>query len=250
MLNPFRRASGACSLALIRSLGLCTLLAAAAACTPACAAAAAGGDPLASLYPQHPRLLFHQQEMAAIRKAVASDPFVAAWYKQQLAMGEKLLTTPASVYVIEGPEHTLLATARNLEGRIFTLAGLYRINGDRRFADRAIQEMLATAAFPDRYPTHFLDDAEITAALGLGYDWLYDVLTPEQRTHCAQPSPPRAWTSGSSASTPATPSITSTTTGTRFATAARAWARWPSPKTNPSARAASSTTPTTPSPTS
>lgn len=181
MLNPFRRAAGACSLALIRSLGICALLAATAACTPACAAAAASGDPLASLYPQHPRLLFHQQEMAAIRKAVASDPFVAAWYKQQLAMGEKLLTTPANVYVIEGPEHTLLATARNLEGRIFTLAGLYRINGDRRFADRAIQEMLATAAFPDWYPTHFLDDAEITAALGLGYDWLYDVLTPEQR---------------------------------------------------------------------
>jgi hypothetical protein len=165
----------------VRSLALCSLFAVAAAWTPACAAAAPGSDPLANLNPQHPRLLFHEQEMAVIRKAVASDPFVSAWYKQQLAVGEKLLTTPANIYVIEGPEHTLLATARNLEGRIFTLAGLYRINGDRRFADRAIQEMLAAAAFPDWYPTHFLDDAEITAALGLGYDWLYDVLTPDQR---------------------------------------------------------------------
>jgi len=167
--------------ALVRSLGISLLALAATLCTPAHSPAQTASTPVAGLYPSHPRLLFHDSEMVAIRKAVVSGPFVAAWYKQQLAVGEKLLATPPDVYVIEGPEHTLLATARDLEGRIFTLAGLYRISGDRRFADRAIQEMLAAAAFPDWYPTHFLDDGEITAALGLGYDWLYNVLTVDQR---------------------------------------------------------------------
>ena len=135
-------------------------------------------SPLDTLQPQHPRLIVHDSDLPAIKQAIANDPFVKQYYRQQLAVGEKLLTTPPDVYVIGGSEHTLLATARDLEGRIFTLAGLYRLNGDKRFADRAIQEMLAAAAFPDWYPTHFLDTAEVTAALGLGYDWLYPALTP------------------------------------------------------------------------
>ena len=138
-------------------------------------------NPLATLRAGHPRLIILDSDMPAIKHAVAGDPFIKAWYQQQLAVGEKLLTTPPDAYVIGGSEHTLLATSRDMEGRIFTLAGLYRINGDKRFADRATQEMLAAAAFPDWYPTHFLDTAEMTAALGIGYDWLYAELSPADR---------------------------------------------------------------------
>ncbi|MGB6745039.1 MAG: hypothetical protein WBE38_15435, partial [Terracidiphilus sp.] len=104
-------------------------------------------SPLATLRPGHPRLIILDSDMPAIKRAVAGDPFIKAWYRQQLGIGEKLLSTPPDVYVIGGDEHTLLATSRDMEGRIFTLAGLYRINGDKRFAGRATQEMLAAAAF-------------------------------------------------------------------------------------------------------
>jgi len=136
---------------------------------------------LKSLYQPHPRLFVHDSDLPAIKQAIATDPFVKQVYEGQLAIGEKLLTTPPDTYTIGGSEHTLLATSRDMEGRIFTLAGLYRINGQKRFADRAIQEMLAAASFPDWYPKHFLDTGEMTAALGLGYDWLYPVLTQTQR---------------------------------------------------------------------
>ncbi len=137
--------------------------------------------PLNTLYPQHPRLFVHDSDLPAIKRAIATDPFVKQVYEGQLAIGEKLLNAPPDTYIIGGPEHTLLATSREMEGRIFTLAGLYRITDQKRFADRAIQEMLAAASFPDWYPTHFLDTGEMTAALGVGYDWLYSVLSPEQR---------------------------------------------------------------------
>ena len=137
--------------------------------------------PLNTLYPQHPRLFVHDSDLPAIKHAIATDPFVRRIYEGQLAIGEKLLNTPPDTYAIGGPEHTLLATSRDMEGRIFTLSGLYRLTGQKRFADRAIQEILAAASFPDWYPRHFLDTGEMTAALGLGYDWLYPVLTPEQR---------------------------------------------------------------------
>jgi hypothetical protein len=41
--------------------------------------------------------------------------------------------------------------------------------------------MLAAAAFSDWNPSHFLDVAEMTAALAIGYDWLYDDLSKESR---------------------------------------------------------------------
>jgi hypothetical protein len=147
------------------------------------AAQLAATFPLDRLSKAHPRLLFHDSEMVSIREAVRSDPFLSTWYRQQLVIGERLLSIPPDVYDASAVRHRdLLATARDLEGRIFTLAGLYRLNSDRRFARRAIEEMLAASSFPDWNPNHFLDDAEITASLGIGYDWLYDVLTPTERT--------------------------------------------------------------------
>ena len=41
--------------------------------------------------------------------------------------------------------------------------------------------MLVAGAFKDWNPSHFLDVAEMTNALAIGYDWLYDYLTPEER---------------------------------------------------------------------
>ena len=65
--------------------------------------------------------------------------------------------------------------------RVYTLALLYRLDGDQRYAERAWQELEAAAQFQDWNPRHFLDTAEMTHAFAIGYDWLYDVWTPEQR---------------------------------------------------------------------
>jgi hypothetical protein len=138
-------------------------------------------SPLDTLQPQHPRLFLHDADMPALKRAIATDPFVKDQFDALRAYADHLLTVPPDVYFIGGVEHTLLETSRDMEGRVFALAGVYRITGDKRYADRATQEMLAAAAFPDWYPTHFLDTGEMTATLGLGYDWLYSVLSPADR---------------------------------------------------------------------
>src|SRR5262249_13628184 len=61
------------------------------------------------------------------------------------------------------------------------LALLYRLDGDRRWASRARDELLAAAAFSDWNPPHFLDVAEMVNAFAIGYDWLYDFLSVEDR---------------------------------------------------------------------
>ena len=144
---------------------------------PACKA----DGPLDTLNSKHPRLLFTDSDLPAIRRAIRTDAFAKRQYQELLVRGEALIAAPPDKYQIVGPEHTLLSVAHDLEDRIIMLAALYRITGDRRFATRATQEMLSAASYPNWFPWHFLDTAEATTALGIGYDWLYSTLSPEDR---------------------------------------------------------------------
>jgi len=57
----------------------------------------------------------------------------------------------------------------------------YHLTGDTRHAKRCEKEMLAVAGFSDWNPSHFLDTAEMTLAMAIGYDWLYDQLSEAGR---------------------------------------------------------------------
>ena len=61
------------------------------------------------------------------------------------------------------------------------MALAFRLSGEQKFAQGAIREMLVAASFRDWNPRHFLDTAEMTTALAIGYDWLYDDIPPADR---------------------------------------------------------------------
>lgn len=136
---------------------------------------------LDTLRASHPRLLVLDSALPAIKSRIASDPFAKAEYNRLHVRAESLLSTQPEIFELKGPGSTLLPTAREMEGRILTLSGMYRLTGDKRFADRAIAEMLSATTFPNWHPRHTLDTGELTAAMGIGYDWLYPLLTPTQR---------------------------------------------------------------------
>jgi hypothetical protein len=75
----------------------------------------------------------------------------------------------------------LLSVSRRCLDRVFHLGAAYRFTGEKPYLRRAEKEMLAAAAFFDWNPSHFLDVAEMTAALAIGYDWLYDGLSKATR---------------------------------------------------------------------
>ena len=75
----------------------------------------------------------------------------------------------------------LLETSRESLKRVFALSYAYRMTGDMRYARRAEKEMLACCEFSDWNPSHFLDVAEMSVSMSIGYDWLYDVLSMETR---------------------------------------------------------------------
>lgn len=135
---------------------------------------------LRTLRQGHPRLLADAARFAQLRQAVASDPYLKPRYEALRAAGERMLGEPPSEYVIPDGLR-LLATSRRVLDRVQALAFLYRMDGDRRWAERAWAELHAAAAFKDWNPRHFLDTAEMTHAFAIGYDWLHDFWTPEQR---------------------------------------------------------------------
>lgn len=137
------------------------------------------GDVLRTLKPKHPRLYVLNDELPAIKQAIENDLQVRKWHEQLQAQAKKMLDEPTAEHKLKGPR--LLDQSKAALRRISTLAGLYRLDGDPKKAARARQEMLAVAAFPDWNPSHFLDVAEMTNAMAIGYDWLFDTLSAQDR---------------------------------------------------------------------
>ncbi|MCX6892756.1 MAG: hypothetical protein NTX51_14740 [Verrucomicrobia bacterium] len=92
---------------------------------------------------------------------------------------DEMLSEPVVVYRKDG--RRLLGRSREALGRMMHLGFSFRLTGDKRYAVRAMAEMKAMAAMPDWNPSHFLDTAEMTLAMAVGYDWLYAQLSPDLR---------------------------------------------------------------------
>lgn len=129
---------------------------------------------------EHPRLLAAASDFDQLKRRVITDRQLRAWHDQLRREAEKLLTQPPSKYEIPDGLR-LLSVSRRVLHRTQLLALLHRIDRDHRWRDRTWQELEAAAQFPDWNPRHFLDTAEMTHAFALGYDWLFDEWSPEQR---------------------------------------------------------------------
>jgi len=143
------------------------------------AAVPAEDEILKTLRPGHPRLIAPADATPGVEQLATGHPRAKAIYAKIRARADKLLDAEPVEYRLIGPR--LLHVSREVVRRVYTLATVYRLEGDERYAGRAVEELLTAAAFKDWHPSHFLDTAEMTHALAVGYDWLYEVLSPRQR---------------------------------------------------------------------
>jgi len=134
---------------------------------------------LKTLRQERPRTILTKARLAEIKQLITTDADAKRALASLKARGEKILTEAPVKHELIGPR--LLTQSRNCLHRVTTCSMLFLLTDDKRFLDRAALEMTTAAAFPDWNPSHFLDTAEMTAALGFGYDWLYPHLTDAQR---------------------------------------------------------------------
>lgn len=135
---------------------------------------------LDTLRPQHPRLLVAPDTFARLQKLIADDPEAKALYRSIRGSANSILDDPPAEYEIPDGKR-LLSVSRRVLYRVTTLALVYKIDGDRKYLDRAWTELNAAAKFKDWNPAHFLDTGEMTHAFAIGYDWLYHDWSDAQR---------------------------------------------------------------------
>lgn len=132
---------------------------------------------------QHPRLLFSKQEEQRVRDLFGTEPLLDSLRASLMREAERLLSVPPQEDPRRKIKNTkdILPVSREQVYRMVNLTLAYRLSGDRRFAEKAERELIHVCNFSDWDPVHYLDVAEMTTAVAIGYDWLYDVLAPSTR---------------------------------------------------------------------
>ncbi|WP_373511528.1 DUF4962 domain-containing protein, partial [Persicitalea sp.] len=134
---------------------------------------------LTDLKRPHPRLLLLKGEEKDLLQKIQRDKALHNIHDAILAECDRLQNTAPVERIMTG--RRLLSVSREALRRIFQLSYAYRTTGDKKYLQRAEKEMLAVAEFSDWNPSHFLDVAEMTMGVAIGYDWLYDDLSESTR---------------------------------------------------------------------
>ncbi|WP_080904686.1 heparinase II/III family protein [Parabacteroides sp. Marseille-P3160] len=129
--------------------------------------------------PPHPRIMLLAGEEQKIKDRIAADPVWNKVHQAIMAECDKITGLPELERKMTG--RRLLSVSREGIRRIFYLSYAWRMSGEDKYAQKAEREMLAISAFNDWNPSHFLDVAEMTLAMAIGYDWLYDHLPSSTR---------------------------------------------------------------------
>jgi hypothetical protein len=132
----------------------------------------------------HPRILLLKGEEKTIQQSIAVNPTWTKMHQAIIKASDDMLDKPVLERKLEGIR--LLDVSREALRRIFYLSYAYRISGEKKYAQRAEKELLAVSAFSDWQPPHFLGVAELALGVSIGYDWLYDELSPESKNTIEQ----------------------------------------------------------------
>ncbi|MCK4751901.1 MAG: heparinase II/III family protein [Planctomycetes bacterium] len=134
---------------------------------------------LDTLDKNHPRLMLKDDQLQALKAQHEKDEVLQRYIKDVIRVADYYLEKPPLTYKKKGPR--LLETSRDCLRRISTLGLAYRWTGDPNYAEKATENLLAVCEFKDWNPAHFLDTAEMSHAVGLGYDWLYHYFDDDTR---------------------------------------------------------------------
>lgn len=136
-------------------------------------------EPFPSEWPARPRLMATPQRIADLKEAIQRSPAGQALKAEIIRKAGKALGEPPLLDYGDP-----LRTTRKTLRRVQYLGLAWLLDGDRRYAERARQELQAICQLPDWTPSHFLCAAEMTHAAAIGYDWFYGELDDGERAAC------------------------------------------------------------------
>ncbi|WP_010272182.1 S-layer homology domain-containing protein [Paenibacillus senegalensis] len=129
----------------------------------------------------HPRLLATADDFAYIRGLIGTDPYVTEWYDLLRQRADPVLNTLPLPYAPNGSNYSVIRS------RLVPAALMYQLSGETKYAERVVLELEALSEYPDWGDRHnnMLPMAELTFAVALAYDWVYEYMSPAQRSMAA-----------------------------------------------------------------
>ena len=126
----------------------------------------------------HPRIFVRNWD--AVREKINSTYETRMWYAKLKQNADVYLQEDVT-YVVNS-RGNILESSREAEKHLQALAFVYKIEGDKKYLDKAYANMLAYGKWPDWSGfVSALVTAEIQFGYACAYDWLYDDLTAEQK---------------------------------------------------------------------
>ena len=136
-------------------------------------------EALAGLVKEHPRLVLAEQRLAELKRLAGTDKLLARAVEDVIREADSLARREKLVYKVIGPR--LLNVSRDCVRRMYAFGLAWRWTGQKRYLEKARENLLAVCDFPDWNPSHFLDTAEMSHGVAIGYDWFYAALDEPTR---------------------------------------------------------------------
>ncbi|MDO5308112.1 MAG: heparinase II/III family protein [Planctomycetia bacterium] len=124
-------------------------------------------------------LLVDDDAIECARHKIDSDPKWKLYYDALKLNAEDSSNKPPVERQLTG--RRLLSVSREALSRISKWSFLYRMTGQEQYAKRVETEMVAIANFENWNPSHFLDVAEMTVAMAIGYDVCKEQFSKDNR---------------------------------------------------------------------
>ncbi|MCS7470085.1 heparinase II/III family protein [Stieleria sp. ICT_E10.1] len=135
---------------------------------------------IAAVAQTHPRLIADAAQFDALRASLGDSSSTRKVLANAVIRHADLLAdVPPIRRELQG--RRLLGQSRRCVERMLNLSMAYQLTGEMKYVERGKQEMLTIAEFADWNPSHYLDVAEMTLGMAIGYDWMFDALDDASR---------------------------------------------------------------------
>lgn len=134
---------------------------------------------------ERPDLFFTEADRAKIEARSQALPWLRRARAEILAKADTYLLTPTNPYSLTSPQNQLGTAGRALQNRLGTLGFAAYLTGDKRYAEKGRQILLAVVRQTEpgnkRHWQSHLQQGDAAKAFAIGYDWLYDAMNDDER---------------------------------------------------------------------
>ena len=125
----------------------------------------------------HPRIIFSSSEFEELKSKVNGTDALGKLHGHLMRVADEAVADQKElVYQLDASNKRILDVSRDALARLVPCAYAYRLTGQAKYLQAAVRDLNSVCSFKDWHPDHYLDVAEMAAAVALAYDWLYNEL--------------------------------------------------------------------------